>query len=105
ERAYRWLNAGRMDPREIADFLILDPRFPRSLSFCYDELSSNLAELARLHGGRSNCNEMMLEAENRLNQTTIDQVFEIGLHEFLVGFIVQNQAIANAIADDYRFTD
>jgi hypothetical protein len=24
ERAYRWLNAGRMDPRGIAEFLILD---------------------------------------------------------------------------------
>ena len=35
ERAYRWLNAGRMDARSIADFVILDARFPRSLAFCY----------------------------------------------------------------------
>lgn len=102
-RAHRWLNAGRTDARGIADLLILDDRFPRSLSFCYDALSSNLAELSELHGQQSQCNTLMREAEAKLANTTIDSIFDTGLHEFLVGFIVGNQAIANAISDDYRF--
>ena len=52
ERAYRWLNAGRMDARAIAEFLILDDRFPRSLAFCYATLRENLRALARVHGAR-----------------------------------------------------
>src|SRR5690606_11357739 len=48
ERAYRWLNAGRMDARSIADFVVLDRRFPRSLAFCYAAIAENLAALARL---------------------------------------------------------
>ena len=43
ERAYRWLNAGRMDARSIAEFVILDGRFPRSLAFCYSSMRENLA--------------------------------------------------------------
>jgi uncharacterized alpha-E superfamily protein len=33
ERAFRWMNAGALDPKGIAEFLILDGRFPRSLAF------------------------------------------------------------------------
>ena len=43
DRAYRWLNAGQMDPRGIAEFLILDGRFPRSLAFCHSQAARNLA--------------------------------------------------------------
>ncbi len=50
ERAYRWLNAGTMDAKGIAQFLILDGRFPRSIAFCYEKLRSNMASLAREYG-------------------------------------------------------
>jgi len=105
ERAYRWLNAGRMDPRGIAEFLILDRRFPRSLAFCYDALAGNLASLEELHGAQNPCNAMIAEADGRLRTATIDTVFEAGLHEFLVTFVAGNQAIASAISDHYRFID
>ena len=104
ERAFSWLNAGRMDPRAIAEFLILDRRFPRSLTFCYDELGLHLTGLARLHGHESQCNTLLTQAAARLSAATIDDIFDQGLHEFLVSFTAGNQAIANAIAEDYRFT-
>ena len=34
DRSYRWLNAGQIDARGIVEFLVLDERFPRSLSYC-----------------------------------------------------------------------
>jgi uncharacterized alpha-E superfamily protein len=103
ERAYRWLNAGRMDPRGIADFLILDRRFPRSLTFCYTELEQHLASLARDYGEDGHCHALLREAGARLSASTIDSIFDQGLHEFLVAFTLGNQAIANAISDEYRF--
>lgn len=105
ERAYRWLNAGHMDPRGIAEFLILDRRFPRSLSFCYDALRGNLASLAELHGGKGDCHGLMREADRKLNEASIASIFDHGLHEFLLGFIRGNKAIATAISNDYRFVD
>ncbi len=103
ERAYRWLNSGRMDARSIADFLILDDRFPRSLVFCYSRMRQNLAELAQLHGAEGTCHEAMRAADIRLTGKTVEDIFEQGLHQFLLEFTAGNQALAGAIAEDYRF--
>src|SRR5690606_6885206 len=104
ERAYRWLNAGRMDARSIADFVILDARFPRSLAFCYATIDENLAALARLHGGEGPAHELMRRADQQLTGKTIDEIFDLGLHQFLGQFIVSNQAGSDAIAEQYRST-
>jgi uncharacterized alpha-E superfamily protein len=45
----------------------------------------------------------MREADTRISQLNVDQIFEAGLHEFLVDFLARNAAIAQAIAQDYRF--
>ncbi len=103
DRAYRWLNAGQIDARGICEFLILDDCFPRSLAFCHAELRKNLAALARLHGSEGDSNALMRDADMHLSDMTIDQVFDQGLHEFLIDFMSRNAAIGNAIAQDYRF--
>jgi len=105
DRAYRWLNAGRMDARGIAEFLILDGRFPRSLVFCYEKLRSNMASLAREYGGETHAHALLRDAGARLHQTTIENIVESGLHEFIVDFIACNIEIANAISNDYRFIE
>ena len=104
ERAYRWLNAGRMDARSIAEFVILDDRFPRSLAFCYATMRENLAALARLHGHEGPAHALMRSADQQLTGRTIDEIFDLGLHQFLGQFIARNQAVATAIAEQYRFT-
>jgi len=104
ERAYRWLNAGRMDARSIAEFVILDDRFPRSLAFCYSAMRENLGALARLHGHEGPAHELMRAADQQLTGKAIDEIFEAGLHQFLLGFIVRNREVASAIAEQYRFT-
>lgn len=104
DRAYRWLNAGRMDARSIASFLILDPRFPRSLVFCYAGLSEHLGALARSHGHEGEAFARVNAAHRDLAAQDIEAIFERGLHEFLLEFILSNNAIADAIADEYRFS-
>ncbi|WP_068090580.1 alpha-E domain-containing protein [Novosphingobium rosa] len=105
ERAFRWMNAGALDPKGIAEFLILDGRFPRSLAFCYDKLASNMASLAYGYGEAAPSHELLRQANARLQQTGIAQIFEFGLHEFITQFINTNRQIADAIAADYRFTE
>jgi uncharacterized alpha-E superfamily protein len=104
DRAYRWLNAGRLDPRGIAQFLILDGRFPRSLVFSYDKLASNLAGLARQYGGETSAHELLRSARTKLQNTTIERIIEGGLHEFITDFIAGTIRIDQAIAAEYRFT-
>jgi len=105
ERAYRWLNYGEMDSRGIADFLILDQRFPRSLRFCYAKIRSNLQSLALQYGEEGHAHEVMRNADLKLQEKTIDSIFDIGLHEFLSEFIDESHQVAHAIEADYRFTD
>jgi uncharacterized alpha-E superfamily protein len=103
DRAYRWLNAGSMDARGIAQFLILDGRFPRSLSFCYEKLRSNMASLAREYGTETHAHELLRDAGAKLHRLDIRTIIEAGLHEYIIGFVASNQRIAAAIAEDYRF--
>lgn len=104
-RAYSWLNAGAMDPRGIARFLILDGQFPRSLVFCYEKLVSNMAGLAKEYGREVPAHQLLREAREQLQKTAIEDIFDRGLHEFLTGFIGTTTQIGRAIATDYRFAD
>lgn len=104
-RAYSWLNAGSMDPRGIAKFLILDGQFPRSLVFCYDKIRSNMAGLAKEYGQEVPAHELLRNAGAKLHQTSIEDIFETGLHEFLQDFIGTTIEISSAIAADYRFSE
>ena len=101
---YSWLNAGQVDPRGIAEFLILDGRFPRSLLFSYEQMFQHLSELAREYGQEAHCHVLLKDTWQWLSGLDIQAIFEVGLHEFLITFIERNQSVANAIAEDYRFT-
>ena len=101
--AYSYLNAGRIEARGIVEFLVLDERFPRSLAFCHSALRETLAALARLHEGEGGCHRLLSEADGHMRGLTVDEIFDQGLHEFLIDFMARNAAIANAITEDYRF--
>ncbi|MCB2088372.1 MAG: alpha-E domain-containing protein [Sphingomonadaceae bacterium] len=105
DHALRWLSGGQIDARAVAEFLVLDQRFPRSIAFCHSALRDQLAALARIHGREGQTNMLMRQSDLRLTDLTIDGVFDIGLHEFLVDFTASNASIASAIASDYRFLD
>lgn len=103
-RSFRWLNEDDMTPSSVAEFLILDARFPRSLSFCSRILGENLGFLAKDYGTRMTCHDMIDAQRDRLRQHTIATVFDEGLHQFITGFIDDNNAIGQQIEQDYRFT-
>lgn len=105
ERAYRWLNAGALDSRGIAQFILLDSRFPRSLAFCYDQLGRNMSDLAREYGEQTPAHGQWRDVCARLRQEGVEQIFDQGLHQFITGFIAANQRLADAISADYRFVE
>ncbi|MGJ8589927.1 MAG: alpha-E domain-containing protein [Yoonia sp.] len=102
-RSFRWLNNDDISPMSIADFLIFDSRFPRSLSFCSRILEENLGYLAKDYGTRLPCHDMIDAQRERLRSSTIETVFEEGLHQFITSFIRENNAIGLQIEQDYRF--
>ncbi len=104
-RAYSWLNAGALDPRGIAQFLILDSQFPRSLVFCYEKIRSNMSGLARQYGQETPAHELLRDTGVALHQSSIETIMDTGLHEYLQDFIGRTNRIAEAICADYRFIE
>ena len=101
--AYRWLYPGRASALGIAEFLILDRRFPRSLAFCYGKLTDNLRHLAMSYGVPS---QSLAEAERiyaGFASLTAASILEDGLHEFLIEFLSQNRNLAQLVEQEYRF--
>lgn len=105
ERAFRWLNAGALDARGIAEFLILDGRFPRSLLYCYNHVAANMEWLRRGYGENSPAHDLLGEAHTKLTGASIARIFDYGLHEFITDFVNDNLLIAEAIAAEYRFVE
>jgi uncharacterized alpha-E superfamily protein len=102
-RSFRWLNEGDMNSANIAEFLILDPRFPRSLNFASRVIEQNLGYLAADYGNPLPCNDLINTQRDRFNQYTIASIFDGGLHEFITGFIRDNNDIGMQIEQSYRF--
>jgi uncharacterized alpha-E superfamily protein len=103
EHAFRWLNAGGARPVGVAEFLICDRRFPRSLAFCYEKLHGNLRYLEQDYGFRVPAHDMADGIHSDLTSRPIESIFENGLHEFLSEFMTQNAQLAGEIERNYRF--
>lgn len=102
-RVYRWLNGPDINPQEIADFLILDRRLPRSLAFCAAKIQDNLQYLEEEYGTRHPCHDMADALKQRLRRQPIGVIMEDGLHEFIQAYIRDNSALAREVELNYRF--
>ena len=102
-QSYRWVTRSDPNPRAIAHFLILDRRLPRSLAFCYTKICDNLGYLETDYGERLPSQTMADACYHGFRNRSVDDIFDNGLHEFLSGFIAQNQALGAQIERDYRF--
>ena len=102
-RSYRWVYDADYRPTNIADYLILDSRMPRSLGFCYRNISDSLAYLETEYGMTHPCHTTVAKTLGKLTGGSIKDIFDRGLHEFLSEFISDNNLLGDQIAEDYRF--
>lgn len=102
-RAFRWLNPGETNPRNIAQFMILDQVMPRSLSFCASRMASALEAIAREYGGAGDSFHQAAGLSQELANTNIDMIVDNGLHQFIQDFIKRNNSISAQIEQEFRF--
>ncbi|MEM8582014.1 MAG: alpha-E domain-containing protein, partial [Pseudomonadota bacterium] len=103
ESAYRHTYGPDIGPSEIAEFLILDGRLPRSLAFCASKIGDNLGYLKQQYGQHLPCHDTAEAVCTRMRASTIQMVFDGGLHEFLQDFLRFNGMLGQQIEQDYRF--
>ncbi|QXT40632.1 alpha-E domain-containing protein [Gymnodinialimonas ceratoperidinii] len=87
----------------IAQFLLLDGRFPRSLAFCARGITANLAALCESEGEHSDSLSAAWAFQSRLQDRDIGSIFEDGLHEFISQTIIDVADIGARIEQQYRF--
>ncbi len=102
-RSYRWVYEAEYKPANVADFLIVNNRMPRSLAFCYRNISESLNFLAAEYGMRHPCHDIVESVLAKLRVKSIRDIFDSGLHEFLGDFIRENNRLGNEISLNYRF--
>src|SRR5262249_398314 len=99
--AYHWVYRESLKPCLIADLLILNSQMPRSLASCYENLVRNLDEIANAYGRQGPAVRQARAIRTRLKNARIDEIFQNGLHEFIGGFIADNNRLGAAIAEQY----
>ena len=104
-RSFNWLNQGTATPVGIADFLIFDPRMPRSLRYSVTKICSNLRMLEAEYAYSHPCHDTAEKLDRCLTLGNVDKVFEDGLHEFLTEFLADTARLGAQIQSDYRFVE
>jgi Uncharacterized protein conserved in bacteria len=102
-RSYRWVYDGEYRPANIADFLILNGQMPRSLAYSYEKIVANLGYIAKDYGERIAAHDTADSNRQLLQSTTIGEIMDQGLHEFLEDFIARNNRLGAEITEGYRF--
>jgi uncharacterized alpha-E superfamily protein len=82
---YRKRKQHRIEPTDVAEFLILDREFPRSIQFCLLQAERSLHEITGTPANHwQNPAERALgRLRAELDYVTIEEVIKQGLHEFL----------------------
>ncbi len=102
-RSYRHVYHDRYKAWNIADYLILRPEMPRSLTFCIEWINRTLGMLEETYGSRSAAHDAAAEVSALLEGNSMDRIFQTGLHEFLTEFTARNNRITDALAESYNF--
>ncbi len=103
--AYKSIHGAEVSPRLVAEFLLLNEDFPRSVRFCISELNVALRRISGVAEGKF-CNDAeklsgRLVAE--LQFSTIDEIFEAGLHDYLDLLQLKFNNIGAAMFNTYIF--
>ena len=99
--AYHWVYRDSLKPWLIADLLILNDQMPRSLSSCYSNLVSFLDDLGRAYGRQGPTQRHARNVHTRLQNSKIDGLFQSGLHEFITGFLADNNHLNTVVNEQY----
>ena len=103
-RAYHHVNRGDYTPWGIAEFLVLNPQFPRSAAYCFTQIDRRLNELAQLYDGqRFECHDIAASMVGRLEACDIQVLFQSGLHEFIGDPIQITNRLSGEISNAYHF--
>jgi uncharacterized alpha-E superfamily protein len=99
--AYRRLYHTGLQPIDIAEFVVSEETFPRSLRFAADRMCDSVYTIG-CRPGDCQVRDAITAVQEMLNRFSAEEVvLNIGLHEFLEQYLQRIAALHDAIAHDY----
>jgi len=100
-RSYHATYKEGIRPWLIAEFLIMREQMPRSLISCTAEIKDCLDRLGEEYGQRHECHRIAGQIYSRLRFGKVEDVFQSGLHEFLLDYMALNNRLAYEVNRSY----
>lgn len=96
---YRRVYRDLITPRRVAELLVLRDDMPRSLHRCISQVYTHLTSLRNAQSDETERRAGELQASLRFGR--IDEIFEMGLHEYLVKFLGRTRDLGERVARDF----
>jgi len=96
---YRKVYRDVITPDRVAELLILHKDMPRSLHFCMNGVIKNLDLIANRQSGETARQAGLLHAQ--LHYGRIEDILELGLHEWLTDFMDRIYMLGDGISKDF----
>jgi uncharacterized alpha-E superfamily protein len=94
---------GRTTPTQVAEFLILDRDFPRSMHFCVIRAEDSLLAITGSKPGtfRTVAEQRLGRLRSELDYGNIKEIIADGIHEFIDGFQTRLNLVGEAIHEAF----
>jgi uncharacterized alpha-E superfamily protein len=101
--AYRRFYVSEILPWKVAEFLLFSETFPRSVRHCLGQIDFYLRRISGTPPGqhRNEAERLTGRLVSELNYTSIDEVFQKGLHEFLGEILPVLDQVGSIIFDTF----
>jgi uncharacterized alpha-E superfamily protein len=96
-KAYREVYSGIIEPKRVAELLVLRADMPRSLLACINELTEILGQLR----GNAPCTLLAGQARDQMRRNRIDGILRSGLPRYLGSFINRNNELHAMIGKEF----
>jgi len=93
-----------LTPKHIVEFLILDKLFPRAMAYCIRQAELSLYEISGTpltNRYSNNAEKLMGKLRSEIEYTDVDDIFNIGLHQYLDQFQTRGNEVSKSIFEAY----
>jgi len=101
--AYCKLYVSQVAPWKVAEFLIAHQEFPRSIRYCVDSLDAALHRISGVDESRyaNEAERLSGRLRSEVDYVTIAEIFETGLHEYLIAIQERLVEVSEAMYASY----
>lgn len=94
---------GRLSPRSVVEFLLLDRQFPRSVHYCVEQAEASLlaAQGGEGTGYRSRSEQLLGRLRSDFAYTDIEEMMNRGLHEAIDDLQVKLNTVGEAVQQQF----